>query len=237
MTAALEGGEWSAARPGLTLPPWKTRHPFYRKLGRPQGRSGRSENLVHTGIRSRIVQPVVSRYTGWATGPTEQKEENWNVRGGKNQEWRKVSINGTSGRVRVTLFVYLAKVITVTYSECVSVVLFIQYAKHIGRIILLSAPCSDLQYISTLSEKPQDFRKKNYWTQNTQDFRKKKSWTQNTQDFRKKFLNTKYSGFSEKKFLNTKYLFLIFSTKPDWNIFHCKRNSARYPHKRTYAFV
>jgi hypothetical protein len=29
MTAALEGGEWSAARPGRTVPPGKTRYPFY----------------------------------------------------------------------------------------------------------------------------------------------------------------------------------------------------------------
>jgi len=58
MTAALEGGEWSAARPGRTLPPEKTRYPSYRRLGGPQGRSGRAENLVSTGIRSRIVQPV-----------------------------------------------------------------------------------------------------------------------------------------------------------------------------------
>jgi hypothetical protein len=70
MTAALEGGEWSAARPGRTLPPGKTRHPFYRRLGGPQGRSGRAENLVPTGNRSRTVQPVVSRYTDWATQPT-----------------------------------------------------------------------------------------------------------------------------------------------------------------------
>ena len=63
MTAALEGVEWSAARPGRTLPPGKTRYPFYRKLGGPQGRSGREENLVPTGIRSRTVQSVVSRYT------------------------------------------------------------------------------------------------------------------------------------------------------------------------------
>jgi len=53
MTAALEGGEWSAARPGRTLPPGKTRYPFYRRLGGPQGRSGRTENLVPTGIRDR----------------------------------------------------------------------------------------------------------------------------------------------------------------------------------------
>jgi len=70
MTAALEGGEWSAARPGRTLPLWKTRYPFYRRLDGPQGRSGRAENLVLNGIRSRTVQPVVSRYTDWATWPT-----------------------------------------------------------------------------------------------------------------------------------------------------------------------
>jgi len=63
MTAALEGGEWSAARPDRTSPPEKTRYLFYRSLGGPQGRSGKAENLVPTGIRSRAVQPVVSRYT------------------------------------------------------------------------------------------------------------------------------------------------------------------------------
>jgi len=63
MTAALEESEWSAARPGRNLPPGKTRYPLYRRLGGPQGRSGRAENLVPTGIRSRTVQPVVSRYT------------------------------------------------------------------------------------------------------------------------------------------------------------------------------
>jgi len=46
MTAALDGDEWSAAHPGHTLPPGKTRYPLYRRLGGPQGRSGRAENLV-----------------------------------------------------------------------------------------------------------------------------------------------------------------------------------------------
>jgi len=55
MTAALEGDEWSAARPGRTLPPGKTRYQFYMKLG---GTQGREENLVRTGIRSWIVQPI-----------------------------------------------------------------------------------------------------------------------------------------------------------------------------------
>ena len=59
----IRRGEWSAARPGRTLPPGKTRYPFYRKLGGSQGLSERAENLVPTGIRSPTVHPVVSRYT------------------------------------------------------------------------------------------------------------------------------------------------------------------------------
>ena len=70
MTAALEGGEWSAARPGRTLPPGKTLYPFYGRLGGPHGRSGRAENLVPTRIRSQTIQPVVSRYPDLATRPT-----------------------------------------------------------------------------------------------------------------------------------------------------------------------
>ena len=62
MTAALEGGQWSAARLGSNLTPEKNRYPFYRGLGGPQGRFGREKNLVPTGIRSRTVQSLVSRY-------------------------------------------------------------------------------------------------------------------------------------------------------------------------------
>ena len=58
MTAALEGGEWSAACPGRTSPPGKTRYSFYRQLGGPEGWSGRAENLIPTGILSRTAQPV-----------------------------------------------------------------------------------------------------------------------------------------------------------------------------------
>jgi len=76
MTAALEGGEWSAARSGRTLPPGKTRYPFYRRLGGPQGRSGRAENLVPTGIRTRTVKPVAqSLYIQGVTGGTDQIRE------------------------------------------------------------------------------------------------------------------------------------------------------------------
>jgi hypothetical protein len=49
MTAALEAGEWSAARRIHKLPPEKTWYQIYRRLGVPQGRSGRAENLVPTG--------------------------------------------------------------------------------------------------------------------------------------------------------------------------------------------
>ena len=58
MTEALEEDEWSVARPDRTVPPGKTRYPFYRRLVGPQGRSGLAENLVNTGIGSRTVQPV-----------------------------------------------------------------------------------------------------------------------------------------------------------------------------------
>ena len=58
-----------SSTPRRTLPPEKTLYPFYKRMGWSQGRSGRSENLVPTGIRSRTVQFVVSRYTDWATRP------------------------------------------------------------------------------------------------------------------------------------------------------------------------
>jgi len=56
-------GRVVSSTPRPPLPPGKTRYPLYRRLSGPQGRSGRAENLVPTGIRSRAVQPVVSRYT------------------------------------------------------------------------------------------------------------------------------------------------------------------------------
>jgi hypothetical protein len=72
MTAALEGGEWSAARPSRTLRSEKTRYPFYRRLGGPYGRTGLAENLVPTGIRSRTVQTIVSHYTDCAPAHTNK---------------------------------------------------------------------------------------------------------------------------------------------------------------------
>jgi len=77
----------STSRP--TLPPGKNWYSFYRRLGGPQGRSGRTENLVPTGIRSRTVQPVVSRYTDWATrenGGTGRKPPHRQIRNGTGHE-------------------------------------------------------------------------------------------------------------------------------------------------------
>ena len=45
----------------------KTRYPLYRRLGRPQGRSGRVRKISPPpGFDPRTVQPVASRYTDWA---------------------------------------------------------------------------------------------------------------------------------------------------------------------------
>ena len=70
MTAALEGGEWSAARPGRTLPLGKTRYQLYRELAGLQGRSGRVEDIALPGFDLRTVQPVASHCTDYATLPT-----------------------------------------------------------------------------------------------------------------------------------------------------------------------
>ena len=50
-----------------------TSYPFYRRLGRPQGRSGRVRKISNpTGVRSRTVQLVASSYTDCAiTAPKE----------------------------------------------------------------------------------------------------------------------------------------------------------------------
>ena len=64
MAAVLEGGEWSAARPGRTLPPGKTRYPLYGRLGGPQGRSGQVRKISPPppGFHPRTFQPVVFTY-------------------------------------------------------------------------------------------------------------------------------------------------------------------------------
>ena len=57
-------GERSASRPGRSLPQGKIRYPLYRRLGGPQGRSGRVRKIfLLPGFDPRTVQPVVSHYT------------------------------------------------------------------------------------------------------------------------------------------------------------------------------
>jgi hypothetical protein len=49
------------------LPPGKTRYTLYRRLGGPQGRSGRLRKISPTpGFDPRTVQPVASRYIDYA---------------------------------------------------------------------------------------------------------------------------------------------------------------------------
>ena len=62
MTAALEGGEWSAARPGRTLPRERPGTHFTGGWVSPRAGLDGRKNLVPTGIRYWTVQPVVSRY-------------------------------------------------------------------------------------------------------------------------------------------------------------------------------
>jgi hypothetical protein len=52
----------------VALPPEKTRHPLYRRLGGPHGRAGRERK-----IDPRTVQPVTCRYTDWAIPAHEYK--------------------------------------------------------------------------------------------------------------------------------------------------------------------
>jgi hypothetical protein len=77
MTTALEGGKCSAARPGHSLPPGKTRYPLYRRLIGRQCRSGQVRKISPPpGFDPRTVQPIVSRYTDWVTwvcGSTRRK--------------------------------------------------------------------------------------------------------------------------------------------------------------------
>jgi hypothetical protein len=72
MTTALEGGEGSASRPGRSLTPGKTRFPLYRRLGGPQGRCEQVRKISPPPeFDPQTVQPVASRYTDYATRPTD----------------------------------------------------------------------------------------------------------------------------------------------------------------------
>ena len=62
------GGQLHA--PATLLPRQETRYPLYRRLGGPQGRSGRLRKISPPpGFDPQTVQPVVSRYTDSYPGP------------------------------------------------------------------------------------------------------------------------------------------------------------------------
>jgi hypothetical protein len=60
--------------PATLYPPGKTRYPLYRRLGGPQGRFGQARKISPSppGFDPRTVQPVASRYTDYATRPTNR---------------------------------------------------------------------------------------------------------------------------------------------------------------------
>jgi hypothetical protein len=61
----MVGGQLHA--PGRFTPGKETRYPLYRRLGGPQGRSGRLPKISPPpGFDPRTVQPVASRYTDYA---------------------------------------------------------------------------------------------------------------------------------------------------------------------------
>jgi hypothetical protein len=63
------GSGWGVSvRPGRSLLSGKTRYPLYRRMGEPQSRSGQVRKISPPpGFVPRTVQPLVIRYTDWAT--------------------------------------------------------------------------------------------------------------------------------------------------------------------------
>ena len=66
LTSALGWSAWSTPRPGRFNPGKETRYLSYRRLGGPQGRSGRVRKISPLPCTDpRTVQSVASRYTDY----------------------------------------------------------------------------------------------------------------------------------------------------------------------------
>jgi hypothetical protein len=67
LTSALDGSGWLTPRPDRFTPGKESGYPSYRRLGGPQGRSGRVRDIsLPPGFDSQSAQHVMGRYTNYA---------------------------------------------------------------------------------------------------------------------------------------------------------------------------
>jgi len=132
MTAALEGGEWSAARPGRTLPPGKDPVPILQE-------AGWTPAPVWTGGKSRPHRDSIPDRPARISFaiPTELPGPQY------------------FGVCRPK---YKPVLCILCVCVCVLFVLVIRHAKRMRIIILSSVVCLAVRYISTLSHKGYDSR-------------------------------------------------------------------------------
>ena len=104
------GGGRLALRPGR-FTPGKTRYPLYRRLGGPQGRSGRVRKISPPpGFNPRPVQTLASRYTDWAIptplfGDKEVKFSEWSTSWKFILEW--ITVNVVLSDAVIVMYVVL----------------------------------------------------------------------------------------------------------------------------------
>ena len=88
--------------------------------------------------------------------PTSEIKPFWYLYRDVLTQGRQSTYNITMRRVRVLI----AAVKHITYSECVSVALFIQHVMRMRHVIFISVACASLPYFSRLRHKWYNFRRK-----------------------------------------------------------------------------